>query len=140
MKKQIYLILNIVMILFIWGNSCLNGTISSEISTAVTDGFLYTLHQFFNLSVEFELFHHLIRKLAHFSEYAILSIFAYKYHHSFIKAMLQCLVCASMDEMIQFFVSGRMAKISDVLIDCGGAITALLVICIIKKIRLKSNH
>jgi VanZ family protein len=83
-----------------------------------------------------ERLHHLVRKAAHFMEYAILALLALRAlrlsqpGHSFPKALVFALVVAAAyaatDEFHQSFVPGRTAAAGDVLIDTAGAFTALV--------------
>jgi len=82
--------------------------------------------------------HFLIRKVAHFTEYAILAFFARRAFITSSYAMLQrrwfqfglllVLICALLDEFHQSFVPSRTPSIYDSAIDVAGGIT-VLVIC-----------
>ena len=84
--------------------------------------------------------HPIIRKLAHFTEFLILSILTlllfkdlnikYKYLYSIIF----CLIIAISDETIQLFIDGRSGQIKDILIDISGSITYILIKKIINKL------
>ena len=75
-----------------------------------------------------------IRKLAHFSEYALLCllwIFAFRYNEfstkqMYILAFVLSAAYAGADEFHQSFVPGRCAAVTDVLIDSSGAAVASL--------------
>ena len=83
------------------------------------------------------LLHHLVRKAAHFTEYAILALLALralrlsKPERGFLKATAIALLVAAgyaaTDEFHQSFVPGRTAAAGDVLIDTAGAVAALAV-------------
>jgi VanZ family protein len=90
-----------------------------------------------NLSEEWVAAIHLfMRKLAHFSEYAVLGILSARAFSSssyyFIKrhwfrvALLLVTCCALLDEFHQSFVPSRTASIFDSAIDVSGGLTALL--------------
>ena len=68
---------------------------------------------------------HTVRKLAHFSEYAVFGIalaWMFQVRHIRIWYMIPVFIClACCDEFIQRFVPGRGASVIDVLIDCAGA-------------------
>lgn len=141
-KKKLSGILVILMIIFIWGNSCLPGSQSSAVSGSLS----YRLYQLFSFtSIDFEMFHHLIRKLAHFSEYALLGGLIY-WHMGYLfkKVALRSvglgLLIACIDEGIQFFVPFRSSQISDVMIDLSGVMVMVLCLWTIKKIRNSANH
>lgn len=78
--------------------------------------------------------HNLVRKMAHFTEYAILGtlsmltgwqIRSKALWHEIAGSILFCMAAASIDETIQLFVDGRAGRVSDVLIDSGGAIVGI---------------
>lgn len=75
----------------------------------------------------------LIRKAAHFTEYAILSLLVWrgwKGHFGAIPPwwgpVIVCFLYACTDEFHQSFVPGRGAAFSDVLIDTSGAFVAMI--------------
>lgn len=78
---------------------------------------------------------HYIRKLAHFSVFAVLGILVYNLMAAYgIKrskiiflAALVCFLYAVSDEVHQLFVDGRAGQIKDVVIDSGGSVLALTV-------------
>lgn len=116
---------------FIWINSLLPANQSGVIS----GGLSYQLYHFLHLSVDFDLFHTLIRKCAHFSEFALLGIlafFAFKQQYPF-RAVLLCILTACTDETIQLFIDGRSGQLSDVMIDSSGALFGFITIFIIMK-------
>ena len=84
----------------------------------------------------------IIRKLAHFSEYALLGILAF-INFSKVKklfsAVFSC-IYASSDEIHQLFVPGRAGQVRDVLIDTSGAVAGILLAILIRKIWLKSRE
>lgn len=75
-----------------------------------------------------------VRKLAHFSEYFILAFLTYNFIKDFnVKykvfiILIFCLVYASLDEVHQYFVPGRVMSIIDILIDFLGSLTAMYII------------
>ncbi len=90
--------------------------------------------------------HLLIRKLAHFSEYAVLGaaiMFALwearknKPVLIFLSELIAALYAVT-DEIHQRFVPGRYGTWSDVLIDSAGAITGILIYLFISRRRSKS--
>ena len=84
--------------------------------------------------VPFELTEHFIRKLAHFTEFAVLGILAGALFGSHFKHLWAGLLFAAMtgivtalcDETIQLFVEGRSGQIQDVWLDVAGASTGAL--------------
>lgn len=87
-----------------------------------------------------------IRKIAHFMEYAVLSILSYSFfaeykHERLCKyagnwALLFCVAAAAVDELHQLHVPGRDGKPSDVLLDTIGAVVGIMLICVLNKILL----
>jgi VanZ like family len=81
--------------------------------------------------------HAALRKLAHFTEYAVLAVLwlrAFRLHarlglNAAVGAALAgCLACAGVDEAHQAWVPGRTAAVRDVALDTLGALTALLIV------------
>ena len=76
----------------------------------------------------------LVRKSAHFIEFFILGILTFNVLIKFFKfgkkhmiiSLLLCFTYACLDEFHQLFVSGRTARILDVLIDTSGSLLGIL--------------
>lgn len=82
---------------------------------------------------------HIVRKSAHFCEYAILA-FAFAFHLAVLKLVGKRLILipvvlssiyAMMDEFHQTFIPGRAGMLKDVLLDTAGAATGSLVFSLI---------
>lgn len=79
----------------------------------------------------------LIRKIAHFTEFAVLgtllcgAMLNYWGKHNWLTVFLIALLSALADETVQLFVEGRSGQVSDVWIDFSGAFfaTALVALC-----------
>lgn len=118
-------ILFILWVIFIFTRSMQPADLSNEESGKV----LSILEQL----LPFELSNHIVRKLAHFIEYAILGFlgwFVYvpqpqKYKIGFF-TLLTCVAVSICDETIQVFVDGRAGRVSDVCLDTVGALTGVL--------------
>lgn len=152
-KKYIQLVpwlLVVLMILFIFSNSLVPATGSKELSSGFTMT-IYTLLEQFQLSIDFELLHHLIRKSAHFLEYALLGTFICWANS--IKPLLPnkvfplfCfLLIPLIDETIQLFVPGRSSEFGDMLIDASGMFvgylfTTLLLNYFVKKLNSRKRN
>ena len=75
-----------------------------------------------------------VRKCAHFTEYMVLGILAthafdFEGRHTFdvlLPTAVFLLLIPSIDETIQLFVPGRAGMITDVMIDCCGAATGVV--------------
>lgn len=92
-----------------------------------------------------------VRKTAHFSLYALLSLlllFAFLQLFSFYKAVFSAFLCSALyaisDEIHQSFVPGRSCELRDICIDSLGALTALCIVILIYyficKCRKKQNE
>ncbi len=79
--------------------------------------------------------HFVVRKLAHFAEYAVLGLLAARAYrdssrpflraHWFLFALLLVILYALSDELHQYFVPSRTGSIYDSLIDMAGGLTAI---------------
>lgn len=127
-KRTSWGLASIVMLFLIWGNSMLPGSVSSTISSQASQGILSVIYSLIpNLPLDFYSFHSFIRKAAHFGEYALLGICIYQFINTYaIKkslyyALLICMICACVDEFIQYLTPNRLSKFSDVVLDGIGA-------------------
>ncbi len=83
---------------------------------------------------------YIIRKTAHYSEYAVLAMFVYFSFFFFSKrkylnysiSLLIAILYAISDEFHQSFIANRMAAFKDVMIDSLGALTMILLIAVIE--------
>ena len=94
-----------------------------------------------------------VRKLGHFSEYAILGFFAFAYFSnifqtgrekiqletSFFISFLFCFSYAVSDEFHQTFVIGRDGNFMDVLIDSGGVLFGIIISIILFSVKILKN-
>ena len=134
MKRRVLLVLIGLDLLFIWGNSALPGQVSQAISDWV--GALLAGGQ-----PGPEGGTGLLRKIAHFSEFAALGLFSAWYwrlggergRHLFSLTMLGCLLAACVDESIQLLTPDRGPSLVDVWIDTFGAVTGVTALCVIQK-------
>ena len=86
----------------------------------------------------------IVRKLAHFSEYLCVGLLSYslvllwwkgKVWNGRLLIGMQLLLSASLDEIHQYFVPGRYAAVKDVVIDCAGGITGMVIIGLVFAMR-----
>lgn len=120
-----------VILAFIWGNSAMPGETSGALSGWL-GAFLGKI--FPCLATENGL--HILRKLAHFSEFAALGmVLSWLYGMTVGKPLWRYslpLICgaaaACIDETIQIFSPGRYCSIVDVGIDCAGVLTGIMVL------------
>lgn len=126
-KIRLWAILVILNTLFIWGNSLLPGSVSGAISGAVKD-FVFKI--LLGKGGANEGGHGLLRKLAHFTEFACLGIFMSRLLHWLKKPRLLALagafLVACCDETIQRFVPDRGPSFKDVMIDTSGALAGMI--------------
>lgn len=140
-KKNIYIGITVLYMGFIFFNSMMPAVESSRQSSGVLTIILEIAGR---LGVGgYWITEHLIRKSAHFAEYAVLGILLgidvrqYFYKIGF-RRLMQCwlgILIPFIDETIQLFVEGRSGQISDVWLDMAGVLTGYLVIGIISYLR-----
>lgn len=151
---SIFLLLGWMLMIFTFsaqtGNA--SGNTSGTIVNIITNLFYKNFDSLpFSEQLEIiEFWQILVRKTAHFSEYAILGILStnalrtYKFSLKFRWALSSCIcvLYAISDEIHQYFVPGRACRFLDVCIDTAGAVSGIaffLIIChlICKKISIK---
>lgn len=105
----------------------------AEASQAESGGLLYLLTQVFPFLTE-----HMLRKLAHFGEFAILGVLlGQSLHPSYLRTLFAGLLCALCDETIQLFVAGRSSQVSDVWVDFAGVLAAAGLLWILRWLQSK---
>ena len=125
-RQKVALVLTILVLCFIWGQSLLDPE-SSERESSFVFNLLYPfLYRIFG---EVNATHHLVRKMAHFTEYAALGacltlFFGYE-QKNMLQSMNIALLAALFDESIQL-LSKRGSQIQDVWLDFAGAVTGIL--------------
>ena len=144
MKKRrwIWIAAFVLWLGFIWGNSLQPAAVSSQQSGAVLGGLSALLEM---LHLPDVLTMHLVRKLAHMTEYAILAVLAMQICQWGSRSVwgrmwnsgCLCLAAALVDETIQLFVEGRSGQISDLWVDLGGAALGILAALLLSWIRQK---
>ncbi|MDY4921353.1 MAG: VanZ family protein [Phascolarctobacterium sp.] len=130
--KYLWLLLALAMMCLIWYNSSLPAVESGHLSGWAA-GLVLKLTELTGTVAPSNL-EHLIRKLAHFMEFAILGLlwcktfadFRVSNHASTGYILLFCLLIAVLDEYIQLFSLGREGKVMDVLLDFSGSLCAWL--------------
>lgn len=143
-RKALCCVLIALNLALIWGNSTLPGGVSMELS----DGFLALLSQ--GLPALAVIGSILIRKLAHFSEFACLGLLLGWLlspeggFRGFAAPALLGTLAACVDETIQRFVPGRESSLIDVWIDIFGVCAGILLLrlgycCIRRRKERKQN-
>ncbi len=132
-KKKIILgILIVAWIAFIWGHSMQ----PADISDNESGRFLEFFSKFIPMLRDAEDGMFIIRKLAHFTEYAVLGVLLSLQFANYVKGLfrrfiepaLVALSVAFVDETIQLFVEGRSGQVSDIWIDLAGASLGILIL------------
>ncbi len=128
-KLRVCAVLIALNLVIIWGNSLLPGSVSGAISRWVRDLFAAILP---GGSVDPDSGHGLLRKLAHFTEFACLGglltwLFA-MLHKPRVLALVCGFTAGSVDETIQRFVPDRGPSFVDVLIDTSGTVLGIILV------------
>ncbi len=134
MKKRkfcIWLFLSLLWMALIF----LHSAMPAGISNAESRGLLAVLQTVFPW-----LTHHLLRKIGHFTEFAILGVlltgtFRNAKNFTLFQPLGLCLLTAVCDETLQLFVAGRSGNLRDVWIDFAGAVFGTLLTWLIYKLR-----
>ena len=143
-RKKLAGVLIALNLAFIWGNSLMNGTDSGNMS----GGIMAWLNSFLGLGpAGMEILHHLIRKAAHFTEFACLGALIgwYRYldtpKHEIAMPVLLGMAAGLVDETIQLFTPDRGPSLTDVWIDTSGALTGIMLLLLGHHlIKRKNNH
>ncbi len=151
--KIINLILIIIWMLTVFMFSNENGDKSQSTSKIVTKAIIriFTYNQ--NLTQDettklIENTDYIVRKLAHFSIYALGGVLIFNYINTFkgkankkiVISIVIGVLYAMLDEFHQYFISGRSAQVLDICIDSLGVITGVSLIYIIKKFKKPLNN
>ena len=127
-KRTVLYVLIGLTICFIWGNSLMPG----EVSAAFSDWVGEILEALLDMPPKPSQGRGLLRKLAHFTEFAALGMLL-----TWLMGMRQKPIClaqlfgslaACVDETIQCFVPGRGPGLRDVCIDSSGVFTGMILI------------
>lgn len=129
LRLALSITLIVLLLIFIWGNSLLPGEISGAFSQWVKD---LLSRLFGRLPSDPQQGHGLLRKLAHFTEFACLGMSLYWLLSMLGKKFYIPLICgflvACTDETIQCFVPDRGPAIKDVAIDTAGVAVGIAVL------------
>ena len=131
MKKKSCWLLVALMVIFIFSNSAASAGTSNGMSLTVSEWVRPVLNTV-GLHPETDFLNFVIRKLAHFSEYALLGCLiaiAYRLQPwSWMKskaALLPFFIIPVQDENLQRFSAGRSCELRDMLIDSAGMAAGL---------------
>lgn len=153
MKRKIYTVISVILLVIlyavIFGFSAQTGEESGGLSHMVSKG-LVQLADFFSTKdwMEWEIDSRaamldlLVRKTAHFSEYAVLGFLEYGLAVLWLKkragrialTVVILFLSGALDELHQLFVPGRYASFWDVLLDTAGGCAGMLLFFVIYRI------
>jgi VanZ family protein len=133
-KRIVLPLLTVGIIAFIWIHSMIPGD-----ESAAESGFVLELIT--KIIGDSAVTEHIVRKMAHFTEYMMLGIVCYtdfwvygKKGFRFLPTALYiCLAVAVTDESIQLFTVGRSGMLFDVWIDHLGSIFGTTAVCVLSK-------
>lgn len=153
MKRKIFIICTVVIMVMIFCFSMENSSESSDRSGKVTEFILKTFvrdYQDMSASEKKHLLKeagHIVRKLAHFSVYTVLgfvtslSVGRRKlFSAGSLATVAFGFLYACSDEFHQYFVSGRSCQFRDVIIDTCGVVTGLFVSMAVFRIYVAFKH
>ena len=132
-RRRTRWVLTALWLLFIWGHSLLPASVSREES----HHWLVLLQTWLPWLTD-----HLIRKAAHFTEFAVLG--ALLFGAAGVRLGLWFPPCfgvlaALLDETVQLFAAGRSGQISDVWLDLAGFLAGWIAIALIALFRRKQK-
>lgn len=143
-KKLIFTILTLVWVAVIFSFSLQPGDVSGDLSGSLIRRILaFFVPGVLENPEQLELFHTILRKCAHLTEFMILGVLgrnAMQYmevQFKGISTMAFCVTIAAIDETLQLFVSGRAGRVQDVLIDSAGVVMGILVVAVWLKLKSK---
>lgn len=144
-KKRRWLwLLVAAYIAFIFSNSLVDGGTSGEISGSISAA-IFSLLQKIGIAPDQNTFHFLIRKLAHFTEYAGLGVLVRIVTGrrtgagSWLLRLVFLISVPLVDETIQRFVPGRSGSFRDCLIDMAGYLTGFLIAVLFARLFRKKD-
>ena len=144
-RKNICTLLLIANLAFIWGNSLAPGEVSGDMS----GGILVWINSILGLDESgAEILHTLIRKAAHFTEFACLgALLAWgcgmggvEKAYLVTTPLLGAMMAACVDETIQIYVEGRGSSLLDVWVDVGGGLTGIILVLLGHHLLRKRNN
>lgn len=140
-KRVLFLILLAIAFYVIYNFSAQNGEISGSLSLKVTEFIVKIVSKVKNMDEVVKLhyiekLHPIIRKLAHFSVYTVVGFSIMGFMCTFdIKNIIKVIISFSVgvtyavsDEIHQYFIPGRDAKVLDVCIDSIGVLTGIFIL------------
>ena len=145
-KVIVFALMTAALLFFIWGHSLSPINVSDGESRSLMGWIKPLLDP--DGRLDDELFHHYLRKAAHFCEFAALGICMgglfqnlplKKSKRAVLFAFGACVLAAVVDECIQLFNPGRGPRISDVLLDSCGALLGIALMMLLFHMIHKRN-
>ena len=136
----------IMLYALIFQQSGMSAEVSGDVSRSVVESMVLMLEDTFSIDLPFndspeqiERLNHFVRKSGHFFVYALMGLLVHSLalvweqrgKGGLIVSWLVVIVMAAADEWHQYFIPGRSAQVSDVLLDAAGAIFGMLVLRLI---------
>lgn len=130
MIRKLYGAIVIILMAIIFYLSHEPASASRELSSSITDTMVMLIEKIAPISgINIDVFHHLLRKSAHFFAFLVLGFFALLAFNpnreggsrQVLMALGLCVAFAVSDEIHQLFIPGRSGEIRDVLIDSVGS-------------------
>lgn len=116
------------MIALIWGHSMMPANQSAAESSQLL---IYVNHVLGVINIQIT--EHVLRKMAHFSEYAVLGLLLrINFQRHLIVSLFLGLLVALTDETIQLFIEGRSGSVTDIWIDFSGILFSTLCLYLIR--------
>ena len=150
-RRWIYGIIVFAMMAVVFLFSAMSGKDSSAMSGQITKAVLHAIYPDYDSLPQpqkdgaFKLMNYLVRKGAHFSEYALLGALlmlfldTFSFKHRPAIALLSNAIYAASDEWHQGFVAGRGPMLTDVLIDTSGALLGIFMLCLLLRAFRQQN-
>ncbi len=143
---KVLLVISILTLCFIWGNSMM----PASVSHAFSNWFGNLLSRIFGSALTTASGRGILRKAAHFTEYMLFGaeltalIALPREKRGWALVLLAGMAAAVLDETIQLFSAGRASRVLDVWIDLGGfltgAVLCLLILFLVRRMRAKHGH
>ena len=143
-KRVLFLILLVIAFYVIFNFSAQNGEMSASLSQKLTEFIVKLISKVKTMDSATKLhwiekLHSVIRKLAHFAVYTVVGFSTMGFMCTFdIRNIFKVLISFSVgviyaisDEVHQYFIPGRSARIIDVCIDSTGVLTGIFILVII---------
>ena len=145
-KRFIFITITLIWTAVIFSFSLQSGEVSGDLSGSVLEALLgFFMPGVLESPEKLELFHLILRKCAHFTEFMILGVLSsitlkhMKVGYKSIIGLGYCVLIASLDETLQLFVSGRAGRVQDVLIDSAGALVGIVIVFVCLKFKMSYN-